>query len=152
MWEVPRYRIKAYLRQLRKGRSETDRDGKARFHYMKVRGQLAVVEGFGRTPEIIGVSLLLNDLSYNGVWLFSSKPLLPGQGIRLTLQYPTDFFVAGVILSCSQTLRPFSVLSNGSSFPHRVHIKFNTQSTDELVDVRKFVHGVQAKLYPVGNA
>jgi hypothetical protein len=137
MWNVPHYRIRAYVKGLRKTKGQTTEVAKPHFHLKRAAADLAVSGGFGTEVQIIPARLILNDFTPTGVTVFSSKPFQPGQRIALTLQDPQTFYVRGSVKACHLYSLQNGLIS-GQNFPYRVRIQFNFQSRTEEEMIKRF--------------
>lgn len=148
MWEVPRYRIRRYLRQLRKTRAEGKKPAKPNFHIKRTRAEIKIIEGFATSRTIIQACVILNDLSPVGLMLFSPEPFQPGQKINLTLESPKLFYAKGHVTACKHMTLHQHVFGE-EMFSYRVAIKFDFNSPDEEIAVRRYCQEIYNRyLYP----
>lgn len=145
MWNVPTYRIRAYIRGLRQGPASKRAARPFPFHYKRTRAEIALQPTDSgpfslsreRTPGI-QASLVLNDFSPRGLFLFSAEQIPVGQRIFLTIHGPKRFFIRGRVVLCKRMSFHATTLTSGNTFPFRVGIVFDFQSVDERIAVKKY--------------
>ena len=153
MWEVPRYRIRAYVRAKRRSAwARRDRDQRE-IHFRKTAAEvrrITATSALGTpsmsppTPAVV----VLNELSAQGVYLFSATPIIAGQQINLTIAYPKLFFVRGRVVGCQRLFSDGRVMQN-NRLGYRITIEFEYQSLYEREQVRIYCRELAAQyLYP----
>ena len=149
-WEVPRYRIKAYIRGLRRLESHAKKYKKAPFRLRRTLAELKIIEGSAFPPDIMHARVVLNDISPWGLMLFTSTPLREGQVIAITIQEPYLFYAQGKVMSCHPASLSARILTE-NPHPYRVQIKFEFHSLFERNAVRMYCQEVLKK-YLFGTA
>ncbi|NDD91924.1 hypothetical protein EBZ37_07555 [bacterium] len=105
--------------------------------------------------QIFDARILLNDISPEGLRLFSSLPVVPGDRVDITLLEPRTLAVKGLVVERFAPMRQGHILSS-RSYPHRLSVRFEFSSEDERLAVAEFVnelfsqHGIRAT-GPVGG-
>ncbi len=149
-WEVPRYRIRAYIRGLKKLETITRNRKKRGYKLRRTLAELKVIEGAAYPVDVVQARVVLNDISSHGLMLFCSRPLREGQLMAITIQEPYLFYAQGKVMSCHQLSLKTSILTD-EPFPYRVQIKFEFHSLFERNAVRMYCQEVLKK-YLFGNA
>jgi hypothetical protein len=138
MWEVPKYRVRAYLRSLRDSRKrEQERRDRGRFHFKRTRAELKVGDTFSGRTEILSARVVLNDFSSTGLRIFTSEPLAPGTEVALTLEEPRYFYVRGRVRWCHPLPFERRVMTQ-QPFSYRVGIEFQFSSIAEEAAVENY--------------
>ncbi|HUP55862.1 MAG TPA: hypothetical protein VM598_00305, partial [Bdellovibrionota bacterium] len=130
MWDVPRYRIRAYVRALKRARSARKHPREFEVHFKRVKAELRIIEGFASKTAPTPARLILNEMTPLGTYVFARSPFREGQIVELTLNDPKLFYVKGRILSCDK-MNPDSVIMSEDPVPYRVAIAFTFQSLYE---------------------
>lgn len=154
MWNVPTYRIRAYVRGLRRGSQGRRQAHPFPFHYKRTRAEIAlqttdsatlrIAHGDGERPAI-QASLVLNDFSPRGSFLFSAEQIQLGQRVYLTIHGPKRFFIRGRVVLCKRMSFHATTLTSGETYPYRVGILFDFQSIDERIAVKKYYDELSSK-------
>lgn len=97
-----------------------------------------MIEGIATTREVVKASILLNDLSIHGAFLFTEHALSIGQYVRLTVNHPRYFFVHGRVVTCKMLSMRNNVISP-MSFPYRLGILFEFGSEKEYTTVKAYL-------------
>lgn len=140
-WDVPNYRIRAYVRGLRTVATKKRRLLEMPFHMRRVSGLIKVTDGAALAPDLVPARLILNDLTPKGARIFTSYPLMPGQQIQLTLEHPEYFYVRAQVVHCAQVSVSNKILSP-QSFHHRIEIRFTFESDLEILRVRNYCQDI----------
>jgi hypothetical protein len=143
MWEVPKYRISAYLRSVQTQRKrEKDRVDRETMHLQRVRVELRMFEGLGAPPTLISGRALLNDLTARQLKLFTSEPLETGATLSLTICTRQPFFVNARVAFCHEAPFTTRVLTE-TPLRYRVGIVFQFRTANEAAAVEEFVSLLQ---------
>lgn len=138
MWQAPNQRLRALAAQRRREREKQ----RVRLHLKRVVGELRIpAAALGEKPQVIAARVVLNDLSVNGVALFSPVMLAPGQPVQLTVDQPRKFFVAGQV-AWSQEITHDTHIISPNPFRYRVGVEFRFSSATEEEEVKKFVEEI----------
>lgn len=148
MWDVPRYRIRAYVRAKRKSMQAKNAQAKRELHIRRATAEIRLADRMGTGATTHSASLLLNELTPKGVMLFSDEAFAPGQRINLTLTDPKLFFVRGRIVGC-QTITHDSKVIRVKPIAYRIMVAFEFQNFYEREQVRYHVGEIARTLYPV---
>lgn len=144
MYSVPAYRIRAYVRARKLREQTTLSQRKDSIFLKKSVAEIAIPDNPLRTGlgsahrRVIPASVILNDFSPRGIFLFSANSLPIGQRVTLTVHGPKHFFVKGRVAFCKRFSLDSAVLTEGGSFPYRMGILFDFQSIDERIAVKKY--------------
>jgi hypothetical protein len=145
MWEIPKYRIRAYLRSVENTRKQkkkaVSRDG---IHLKRVHVELRSGDGFTGPTTIITARAVLNDMSLLGLKVFTSMPLNPGMELAITIEHPRYFYVRGVVRYCHEVNYESRILSS-NPFNHRVYIQFIFNSAAEEIAVESYCRQIMAE-------
>ncbi len=148
MWDVPRYRIRAYVRALKRARSARKGSGDFEMHLKRAKAQVRIIEGFASKTAPTPARMILNELTPLGTYVFTRSPFREGQIIEVTLSEPKLFYVKGRVLSCEK-INSDSVILSDDPVPYRVAIAFTFQSMYEREMVKMFIHELKLQeLYP----
>jgi hypothetical protein len=139
MWEVPRFRVRAYVRALGQRRLErsVQAELKSTVHFKRTQAQIITQAGFGVAATIVPARVVLNDLQPSEITLFSAQAFTVGDSVAFMLEQPHPFYVKGKIAYC----RTFEVgprIKAAQHFPFRVKIVFEFLSQDEAEAVREY--------------
>src|SRR6185295_5501267 len=109
MWDVPRYRIRAYVRALKRARTLEKESRDNRMHFKRASANIRVFEGFGSKTEFTRARMILNEMTVKGTYIFTPKPFQQGELVEVTLNEPRLFYVKGRVISCER-MNPDSVI------------------------------------------
>ncbi len=132
MWQAPSQRSRALAHQKRK---ERDRY-RQQFHVRRVRAEIKVSEPMVQSTRS-AARVVLNDVTPNGLGLFSEHPVMPGQEVAITLEEPKRFYVRGRVTWCQEYECNTHVLSQ-TSFRYRVGIEFIFETPEEQAAVEAY--------------
>jgi hypothetical protein len=144
MWEVPRYRIRRYLRQVRKQRAEQANRPKPQFHIKRTAAHVRVLDGIAKGLGTMPACVILNDLSPAGLLLFTPDQLQPGQRVSLTLDSPKLFYARGIVTACKNISLHQQVFGE-NNFAFRTAIRFEFQNPDEERAVRRYCQEIYTR-------
>lgn len=145
MWDIPRYRIRAYLKGLHRSRNEPRPNPAASLRLQRTQAEILVKGGLGDPARIILASVVLNDLAPESLTVFAGEGLRLGEQVQVTIRLPRLFFVSGqVTYSRAFNLEP-RVFSR-EAFPYRLRIEFSFRSEDERQAVREHIEELQKSL------
>ncbi len=139
MWEIPRYRIRAYLRSVKssRGRTREQTASQRRIHFKRVYCELRTGDGFSNTTSIIPARAILNDLTVHGLRIFTPVALQPGQELAITIEHPRYFYVRAVVSYCHELPYDSRVLSQ-SPCNFRLGVNFVFASSAEEIAVENY--------------
>ena len=106
--------------------------------------------------QIFDARVLLNDISPEGIRVFSSLPLVPGDRLEVTLFEPRLLSVQGLVVERFAPMRQGHILTNGRTYPYRMSVEFQFSSEDERLALAEFVnelfsqHGIRS-IGPIGG-
>lgn len=131
MWQAPNQNRAAAEIRRRKKLEQSRR--RSNLHIRRISAQIQdEVDGLSR------VRVLLNDLSVQGLEVFSPQALTPGTEIRVTIEQPRMLFVKARVLFSDHYNCSRRVISQ-QPYPYRVGIVFVFQSEQEERAVREFL-------------
>jgi hypothetical protein len=132
MWQAPNQRLRAIASQKRRERERNRRP----LHLKRVQAQIKILSQ-SVEPEITEARVILNDFSPKGLGLFSSKPVLVGQEVAITLDKPRRIYVRGRVVWCQEYDAGSHVLS-ATSFSYRMGVQFVFETQEELQSIQEF--------------
>ncbi|MCM2322385.1 MAG: PilZ domain-containing protein [Oligoflexia bacterium] len=144
MWDVPIYRIRAYVRKLKKSRRSSgllnpSPAATARTRHLdRAPVQLLIRGGLGADHALVRASVVLHDISPRGLFLFTSSNVAVGEKVTLVIEQPRTFYVQGRIVVCKCLSLRQSILSSEAPFPYRVGILFEFRSAAEQRAVQQY--------------
>jgi len=149
MWEIPRYRIRAYLRSVRQTRTrDREKLDRSTIHFKRVKVDLRLGDGFGMPVQVVPARAILNDLNIRGLKIFTQMPLEPGTDLSLAIEQPRYFFVRAKVRNC-YTLPYDTRIMSETPFIYRVHLSFQFASGAEQAAVDSYCRQlVREYLYP----
>ena len=146
MYDVPRYRIKAYVQNLRRSRQQIQRLTQ-RIHILRSRAEIRVTDGMTLPFRPVLCRVILNEMTAMGVYLYSSDAISPGQRVSLTIQEPRMFYSRGIVLSCQPVFRSGGVISE-TPLRYRIAVEFQFQTREEREAVTDYCEGfLRERLY-----
>jgi hypothetical protein len=152
MWDVPRYRIRAYVRALKRARQHRKDPREFELHIKRVRADVRIVEGLASKTHPTAGRMILNDMTERGTYVFTRTPFREGQILEVTLSEPKLFYVKGRVIGCER-INPDSVIMSEDPVPYRLAIEFTFHSMYEREMVKSFCHELRLEeLYPRGRA
>jgi hypothetical protein len=152
MWDVPRYRIRAYVRALKRARTLEKEARQNRVHFKRAHANIRVFEGFGSKTEFTRARIILNEMTVKGTYIFAPKPFQQGELVEVTLNEPRLFYVKGRVISCERN-NPDSVIVSEEPVPYRLAVVFEYQSLYEKEMVKSFLQQLaMEELYPAAAA
>jgi hypothetical protein len=138
MWEVPKYRVRAYLRSLRESRRrQQEKIRRSSMVFKRARAEVRVSDGFTGQIELYPARVILNDFTHFGLKIFTQKALRPGTEVALTLEEPRYFYIRGKVRWCHDLPFDQRVLTD-QPYRHRVWIDFNFSSSAEETAVESY--------------
>jgi hypothetical protein len=139
MWDVPGYRVRAYVQATRKAREEAKERRRPRLHFQRTVGELRLAPDWpGGSEELLPARVVLNDLYPRGVFVFTPSALMPGRECAITIPEPRRFYIRGVVTSCKEIATGGRVLPSDAAFKYRVAIEFDFGSVYEEESVREY--------------
>ncbi len=138
MWDVPRYRVRAYLRSVRASKQrERERKERSQYHMKQVRAELRIGDSFNQALELLTAKVVLNDVTHQGMKLFVNEPLLPGTQVSLTIEEPRYFYAKANVLWCHPVTLNQRVLHR-EPLNFRVGLEFLFSSMTEQMAIRNY--------------
>lgn len=148
-WNVPTYRIRAYLRKKRKAEVKKQVPG-FEIHIKRSKAQIAVGGGFTSNRVVLPATVVLNDITLRGLFLFSAHPIDLGQTVTLTVESPKALFVRGRVVACNRLSLQTAVISE-TVFPYRVGILFEFRGIEDRIAIKKYCDELAQVLRPRGS-
>jgi hypothetical protein len=133
MWQSPNQRIRAMKENQRRLQERLNRP----IHIKRVMAELRLVGTLGEETFKAQCRLLLNDITPDGTYLYSTESLPVGLDAQLTFEQPKLAFVHGRITAC----RAYNVESHVISEQHykyRVTFNFHFKTEEEREAFRAF--------------
>jgi hypothetical protein len=113
---------------------------KVQLRLKRVRAEVKIL-GSLNAPPVTEVRLFLNDISADGLGLFSGAPMMVGDEIALTMEEPKRFYVRGRIIACVEQNANSKVVSQ-SAPSYRVTIQFTFDGSAEREQVKLFCEDI----------
>lgn len=132
MWDNSGNFVRKKRRSLSQGLAR-----KAPFHMVRIWGELRVSSSRLREAYSHPVRFIVNDLTVEGVSVFSSKSFAQGTQVGLFIPEPRPFYVSAEVLGCYLLNRRQGVLTE-APLTYRILLRFISYTTDEQADVRFF--------------
>ena len=132
MWQSSTQRSRALIAEKKREREKR----RSPIHLRRVMAQLKISEADG-TASLIDARVVLNDLSVKGLGIFTMQPLLVGQSISLTLEYPKRIYIKGRVIWCQEIDSSSHVLSE-TSYQFRMGLQFVFATDEERIAVKSF--------------
>ncbi len=130
---------KSFKRQL----PELQRENNPFAHLKKASAELILDEGVGRPKTIFQAMLVLNELTPDGIHLFSEAPFGSQQELTLNIPSLRNFFIKGRVVFCSETPVNPGIMS-ARAFQYRLELAFIFQSESEREAVREYCNYLKA--------
>jgi len=111
-------------------------------HLKRVYAQIKV-ETQAEPAKVLDARILLNDITPQGLGLFSMEPILVGQNIAITLDHPSRIYLKGRVVHCQEFAVNSHIMSK-DPFLYRVGIHFQFVSKEEEDAVAKFCEGLSS--------
>jgi hypothetical protein len=140
MWQSPNPKTRASG-----GKAPGDRRSKTRFHIRRVRADLRTVSSEPGQGLEIETSLLLNDLSPQGVGLSSSQEFKIGQELTIQLTAPSTLTLTGKVAHCHKHENASHIISE-KPIAFRLGIQFIFASAEEEESFKKFCEDLQTEI------
>ncbi len=138
MWEIPRFRIRAYVKAIQKQRSDRRAaSNKNNTRMKRTQAQLITSNGFGVPVTIIPARVVLNDMQPTEMALFATEPFEEGSVINLTIEEPRRFFITGRVVSCFSNEANTRILTQ-QAYHYRIRLRFLFNSMEEVVAVKEY--------------
>jgi len=138
MWQAPNHRTRAA------GKKRSDSLANA-LHIKRVHAELRVVGDKSSEPKITMVRVILNDLSLQGVNLFSTEPHIAGAEVAITMEDPMQIYLRGRIVACQEYAIDSHIMSV-NNFSYRLSVKFVFETEREQKAVQDFVDFIAMKV------
>lgn len=141
MWQAPNTRNRAYQSKRRQQQRK-----RPVFHLRRVEAELKLVSSMTNalnqtSAEVISARVILNDISEKGLGLFVSSPILVGQDVAITMEFPRRIFLKARVVFCQEIGTPQHILSE-NSFNYRIGLEFRFKSDEERNEMRAFCEEV----------
>src|SRR5262245_22276876 len=107
MWQAPNQRVGAIQNSKKRQLERMKRP----IHLKRVRAEVRLVPNQETTAqattqdaqgEVVEVRVLLNDLSPNGIGIYASAGMAPGQDIQIILDEPKRIELKGKVIWCQE--------------------------------------------------
>ena len=137
-WDVPVYRIHAYVQSLNRRRAAGRKKAQAEYHLKRAHAELQILHG---TPglrsanEVLHANIMLNDIRPRGLQVFSHQSLPFGQKVSIAIPAHRGFFAHGRVIGC-EPLSTRITPASGTAPRYRVVIAFEFQSIDERLAIK----------------
>ena len=147
MWNVPSYRIRAYVRNLRKNRKTQATKKYPPLHLKRTTAEISVQNhdenvisllGTREQRQIVRATVLLNDMTQRGVFMFTANPIPVGAVVSLTIHGPRRFYVKARVMLCKQISLYGGTISTDTVYPYRVGMLFEFSSVEERLAVKRY--------------
>ena len=136
MWDIPRFRIRAYVKALQERRKRAERT-RPTFHFRRTEVQITRAGAFGATTEIAHGRLVLNDIKPNQITLFTTVALEDGLRVAITFNYPEPFYAKARVRYC-RTFEITPRIVTQVTYPYRVKLEFMFDNEDERAAVERY--------------
>ena len=147
-WDVPVYRIHAYVQSLSRQRAIKRQKAKAEFHLKRARAELHILhgsQGLQTSKDILHANIMLKDIRPRGLQVFSHQAIPFGQKVSISIPASRDFFAHGKVIGC-ESLSLRITPASGASPRYRVVIAFEFQSIDERLAIKNYCDELQKNL------
>ena len=135
MWQGSSQRVRALQSEKRRQKERLARP----IHIKRVRAEIKPRgSSVNQQLPITDGRVILNDISAQGMGLFSTQPQLVGQEVSITLEEPRRIFLRGRIIWCQEHDTETHVISQ-NAYSYRVGIKFLFESKEEEELIKQFV-------------
>ena len=138
MWDIPRYRIRAYLKARRVSQAKRAEKPQLALHFKRTQAEIRFVSRPGTTPQTARAIVILNDLRTEGITVFSNQGFQADQLVQITVSAPRLFYVTGRVTYCRVFEFGSRVVSR-EAFPYRVKIHFDFRSQHEREAVKMYI-------------
>lgn len=112
-------------------------------HLKKTPAELILDEGVGRPKSIFHAMVVLNELTPEGIHLFTESTFTGNQELTLNIPSLRNFFIKGKVISCSEIPVNPGIMS-ARNFHYRVELSFIFQSDSEREAVREYCNYLKA--------
>lgn len=137
-WEIPAYRVRAYLRNRTAREGRRRRESSAGPSFYRVQGELRLRGRRGETRgQAVSCRLILNDFGPESVRVFCSRQLPAGSRVELVIEQPRPFYVEAKVVSCDTYSASEAIISS-APHRHRVELSYVFFSDDERRAVLQF--------------
>ena len=136
MWDVPSYRIRAYLRATKNPTAARKRT-RSVLHCKRVEAEIRIHDGFGTPSIIIPARVILNDLTATSIKVFCDRPLFPGQMVSITLKAPRAVYLRGEV-RYSQNINPSLRVISNTPYHYRLGIVFTFTNLTEQEAISEY--------------
>ncbi len=122
-WEIPEYRIRAYLRNKSSREDKRKQESATGPSLYRVQGEIRE-RGSNRDSraEPVSCRLILNDFGPTGVRVFCARRLQIGRRVEFVIEHPRPFYVEAKIASCVTYSDREAIISR---FPHRHRVELS---------------------------
>lgn len=140
MWNVLRHQIRNYVSNLRKQKDGPN--GDVVLTIRKVPVQVSVQASLTGPTQIDWGYVVLNDITPNGMYVFSTQSYPKDRVVSLTLEEPRRFYARARVIS-SQNVRQDSHIISEKTYSYRVALEYEIQTEEERKTLREFSEEVQ---------
>ena len=144
-WDVPVYRIHAYVQSLNRQRAARRKKARAEFHLKRARAELQLLhgtQGLRTAKDVLHANIMLNDIRPRGLQVFSHQSIPFGQKVSISIPAHRGFFAHGRVIGC-EPLSPRITPASGVTPKYRVVIAFDFESIDERLAIKNFCDDLQ---------
>jgi hypothetical protein len=93
-------------------------------------------------PVVLKCRVILNDFSATGVGIFTTEPIMAGEPVAITLEYPKRFYCKGII-AWSEAIPTTSKVLSEPNYAFRMGIEFTFATPEEEKAVQDFYAELQ---------
>lgn len=137
------YGRKKPKRSLKRQLPEIQAENNPFVHLKKTPAELILDEGVGRPKTIFQAMVVLNELTPDGIHLFSESPFGGHQELTLNIPSLRNFFIKGKVVACTEIQVNPGIMS-ARSFNYRVQLSFIFNSEAEREAVREYCNYLKA--------
>jgi hypothetical protein len=150
MWDIPRFRIRAYVKSLQDRRKRAEAGRRPPLHFRRTEAQLTRLGVLGAQAEIAHGRVVLNDLRPNQLTLFTNQPLEEGLRIALTITHPEPFYVKARVRYC-RAFEVFPRIVARETYPYRVKLEFFFDNEAERETVERYCAYLNQNYLPAAS-
>lgn len=146
MWDMPNYRVKTYLRNMRSQQNrERLKSIRQRLHLRRAKALIRINDGLATATDTIHARVILNELQATGIRIYSSSQLRPGQEISITIEEPRYFYARALVTWVDDVGHDRKILTQ-NPLNYRVGLRFITRNQAEERAIAAYVNELQTTL------
>ena len=110
----------------------------------RLTAEIVIYQGFAKSPRMIPARVISNDMTVDGIYLFSQTPLEQGQEVAIHIKSPGSFYIKGRVISSLKMVSGERIIST-VAHPYRIAVEFSFHNSSEKAIVKTYCEDLLRK-------